>query len=216
YHRCHYNSSGRLFDVRLGTDGSAVCDGPNPAQWTGVTLSNGNRLEFRSREMQRVIDALIMRMILGGDILFRGDRNWQGSDGAPGARPQREIRAIGQSRLPGDDGVLDRKRAVRTREGGLYRRRQSTRRSDRRSSGRDSVLRRVWGIAAEGSGEAAVSFAGPLYKTRRIDQADRSLCAGGRGDQPRPGRDGGLRAVPRRPYIPLRRADRDSALAPAP
>src|SRR5262245_7350402 len=73
YHRCHYNSSGRLFDVRLGTDGSAVCDGPNPAQWTGVTLSNGNRLEFRSREMQRVIDALIMRMILGGDILFRGE-----------------------------------------------------------------------------------------------------------------------------------------------
>jgi transcriptional regulator with GAF, ATPase, and Fis domain len=39
----------------------------------GVTLSNGNRLEFRSREMQRVIDALIMRMILGGDILFRGE-----------------------------------------------------------------------------------------------------------------------------------------------
>src|SRR5262245_4096683 len=38
----------------------------------GVTLSNGSRLEFRSREMQRVIDALIMRMILGGDILFRG------------------------------------------------------------------------------------------------------------------------------------------------
>ena len=35
----------------------------------GVTLSNGTRLEFRSREMQRVIDALIMRMILGGDIL---------------------------------------------------------------------------------------------------------------------------------------------------
>ena len=40
----------------------------------GVTLSNGSRLEFRSREMQRVIDALIMRMILGGDILFRGRR----------------------------------------------------------------------------------------------------------------------------------------------
>ena len=38
----------------------------------GVTLSNGSRLEFRSREMQRVMDALIMRMILGGDILFRG------------------------------------------------------------------------------------------------------------------------------------------------
>ena len=35
----------------------------------GVTLSNGSRLEFRSREMQRVIDAIIMRMILGGDIL---------------------------------------------------------------------------------------------------------------------------------------------------
>src|SRR5262249_6733027 len=64
-----------------------------------------------------------------------GDRNWQGSDGAPVARPQREVRAIGQSRLPGDDGVLDRKRAVRTREGGLYRRRQATRRPDRRSSG---------------------------------------------------------------------------------
>jgi hypothetical protein len=41
YHRCHYNSSGRLFDVRLGTDGSAVCDGPNPAQWTGASWNRG-------------------------------------------------------------------------------------------------------------------------------------------------------------------------------
>jgi transcriptional regulator with GAF, ATPase, and Fis domain len=39
----------------------------------GVTLSNGSRLEFRSREMQGVVDALIMRMVLGGDILFRGE-----------------------------------------------------------------------------------------------------------------------------------------------
>jgi hypothetical protein len=35
----------------------------------GVILSNGNRLVFRLREMQWVIDALVMRMILGGDIL---------------------------------------------------------------------------------------------------------------------------------------------------
>jgi|SRR5262245_13152370 len=41
YHRCHYNSSGRLFDVRLGKDGSAVCDGPNPAQWTGASWNRG-------------------------------------------------------------------------------------------------------------------------------------------------------------------------------
>jgi len=41
YHLCHYNSSGRLFDVRLGTDGSAVCDGPNPAQWTGASWNRG-------------------------------------------------------------------------------------------------------------------------------------------------------------------------------
>jgi hypothetical protein len=32
YHRRHYNSRGQLFDVRLGTDGNAVNDGPNPAQ----------------------------------------------------------------------------------------------------------------------------------------------------------------------------------------
>ena len=58
-------------------------------------------------------------------------------------------------------------------------------------------LRRVWGIAAKGSGEAAVSVAGPLHKARRIDQADPSRCASSRGDKPRPGRDGGLRTVPR-------------------
>jgi transcriptional regulator with GAF, ATPase, and Fis domain len=39
----------------------------------GVTLSNGNRLEFRSSEMRRVVDAVNMRIILGGDILFRGE-----------------------------------------------------------------------------------------------------------------------------------------------
>jgi transcriptional regulator with GAF, ATPase, and Fis domain len=39
----------------------------------GVTLSNGGRLEFRSREMRRVVDAVIMRIFLGGDILFRGE-----------------------------------------------------------------------------------------------------------------------------------------------
>src|SRR5215475_567758 len=38
-----------------------------------VTLSNGSRLEFQSREMKRVIYAIIMRMILGGYILFRGE-----------------------------------------------------------------------------------------------------------------------------------------------
>jgi transcriptional regulator with GAF, ATPase, and Fis domain len=39
----------------------------------GVTLSNGRRLEFRSSEMRRVVDAINMRIILGGDILFRGE-----------------------------------------------------------------------------------------------------------------------------------------------
>jgi hypothetical protein len=32
YHRCHYNSRGQLFDVRLGTDGKAINDSPNLAQ----------------------------------------------------------------------------------------------------------------------------------------------------------------------------------------
>jgi hypothetical protein len=36
YNRRHYNSRGQVFDVRLGTDGSAVNDGPSPAQWTGA------------------------------------------------------------------------------------------------------------------------------------------------------------------------------------
>jgi transcriptional regulator with GAF, ATPase, and Fis domain len=39
----------------------------------GVTLSNGSRLEFRSIEMRKVVDAVNMRIILGGDILFRGE-----------------------------------------------------------------------------------------------------------------------------------------------
>lgn len=39
----------------------------------GVTLSNGSRLEFRSREMQKAVDAVVMRLFLGGDILFRGE-----------------------------------------------------------------------------------------------------------------------------------------------
>jgi transcriptional regulator with GAF, ATPase, and Fis domain len=39
----------------------------------GVTLSNGSRLEFRSSEMRRVVDAVNMRVILGGDIMFRGE-----------------------------------------------------------------------------------------------------------------------------------------------
>jgi hypothetical protein len=30
YHCCYYNSRGQLFDVRLGTDSSAINDGPNP------------------------------------------------------------------------------------------------------------------------------------------------------------------------------------------
>lgn len=39
----------------------------------GVTLSNGSRLEFRSVEMRRAVDALNMRILLGGDILFKGE-----------------------------------------------------------------------------------------------------------------------------------------------
>lgn len=41
YHRRHYNSRGQLFDVRLGTDGAAINDGPNPAQWTGASWNRG-------------------------------------------------------------------------------------------------------------------------------------------------------------------------------
>jgi transcriptional regulator with GAF, ATPase, and Fis domain len=39
----------------------------------GVTLSNGSRLDFRSSEMRKVVDTVNMRVILGGDILFRGE-----------------------------------------------------------------------------------------------------------------------------------------------
>src|SRR5262249_42971194 len=39
----------------------------------GVTLSDGSRLEFRSRKMQRTVDAVVMRALLGGDILFLGE-----------------------------------------------------------------------------------------------------------------------------------------------
>jgi hypothetical protein len=41
YHRRHYNSRGQLFDMRLGTDGSAVNDSPNPAQGTGSLWRRG-------------------------------------------------------------------------------------------------------------------------------------------------------------------------------
>jgi RHS repeat-associated protein len=50
YHRLHYNSRGQLFDVRLGTDGGAVNDGPDPAQWTGASWNRGAlRMFFSSR-----------------------------------------------------------------------------------------------------------------------------------------------------------------------
>jgi transcriptional regulator with GAF, ATPase, and Fis domain len=39
----------------------------------GVTLSDGSRLEFRSIEMRRAVEAVNMRVILGGDIMFRGE-----------------------------------------------------------------------------------------------------------------------------------------------
>ena len=40
-HRRHYNSHGKLFNVRLGTDGSAINDDPNSAQRTGASWSRG-------------------------------------------------------------------------------------------------------------------------------------------------------------------------------
>jgi RHS repeat-associated protein len=51
YHRRHYNSRGQLFDVRLGTDGSAVNDGPNPAQWTGASWNRGALRMFFSSNL---------------------------------------------------------------------------------------------------------------------------------------------------------------------
>jgi RHS repeat-associated protein len=51
YHRRHYNSRGQLFDVRLGTDSSAVNDGPNPAQWTGASWNRGALRMFFSSNL---------------------------------------------------------------------------------------------------------------------------------------------------------------------
>jgi RHS repeat-associated protein len=51
YHRRHYNSRGQLFDMRLGTDGSAVNDGPNPAQWTGASWNRGALRMFFSSNL---------------------------------------------------------------------------------------------------------------------------------------------------------------------
>jgi RHS repeat-associated protein len=51
YHRRHYNSRGQLFDVRLGTDGSALNDGPNPAQWTGGSWNRGALRMFFSNNL---------------------------------------------------------------------------------------------------------------------------------------------------------------------
>jgi YD repeat-containing protein len=51
YHRRHYNSRGQLFDVRLGTDGAAINDGPNPAQWTGTSWNRGALRMFFSSNL---------------------------------------------------------------------------------------------------------------------------------------------------------------------
>ena len=51
YHRRHYNSRGQLFDVRLGTDGGAINDGPNPAQWTGASWNRGALRMFLSSNL---------------------------------------------------------------------------------------------------------------------------------------------------------------------
>lgn len=51
YHRRYYNSRGQLFDVRLGTDGGAINDGPNPAQWTGASWNRSALLMFFSRNL---------------------------------------------------------------------------------------------------------------------------------------------------------------------
>jgi len=51
YHRRHYNSRGQLFDVRLGTDGGAINDGPNPAQWTGASWNRGALRMFYSSNL---------------------------------------------------------------------------------------------------------------------------------------------------------------------
>jgi RHS repeat-associated protein len=51
YHRRHYNSRGQLFDVRLGTDSSAINDGPNPAQWTGASWNRGALRMFFSSNL---------------------------------------------------------------------------------------------------------------------------------------------------------------------
>jgi RHS repeat-associated protein len=51
YHRRHYNSRGQLFDVRLGTDSSAINDGPNPTQWTGASWNRGALRMFFSSNL---------------------------------------------------------------------------------------------------------------------------------------------------------------------
>jgi RHS repeat-associated protein len=51
YHRSHYNLRGQLFDVRLGTDGGAVNDGPNTAQWTGGSWNRGALRMFFSSNL---------------------------------------------------------------------------------------------------------------------------------------------------------------------
>jgi RHS repeat-associated protein len=45
FHRMHYNNRLQLFDIRLGTDASAVNDDDNPAAWTNGSRNRG-ALEF--------------------------------------------------------------------------------------------------------------------------------------------------------------------------
>ncbi|MGH9754034.1 MAG: hypothetical protein ACREA2_14755, partial [Blastocatellia bacterium] len=72
YHRRHYNSRGQLFDVRLGTDGAAVNDGPNPAQWTGASWNRGAlRMFFSSNLIEYAWPAVASQQNNGN--LYRQD-----------------------------------------------------------------------------------------------------------------------------------------------
>jgi YD repeat-containing protein len=48
YHRMHYTARGQVYDIRLGTDSSAVNDGDDPGQWTAGSWNRGALRLFHS------------------------------------------------------------------------------------------------------------------------------------------------------------------------
>src|SRR5262245_22929222 len=91
---------------------------------------------------------------------YRGDWNWEKINRASDSRAQRTPGAFYGAQLRYDPGTSRGIIALRPRQGCIYRRGLRQKRNLRRGHGRDSLLRRVWGVAAGRSGKNITRPAG--------------------------------------------------------